>query len=39
MRTDQAGVVAAASAWAGHDLTDRAAVFCALRTWKDKDYD
>lgn len=39
MRTDQAGVVAAASAWAGRSLHDRAEVFRALRTWKDKDYD
>ncbi|MCB1925457.1 MAG: hydroxyacylglutathione hydrolase [Gammaproteobacteria bacterium] len=39
MRTDQAPVVAAAAAWAGRPLTDRAEVFRALRTWKDKDYD
>ncbi len=39
MRTDQADVVAAASKWAGRPLGDRAAVFRALRTWKDKDYD
>ncbi|MDJ0738187.1 MAG: hydroxyacylglutathione hydrolase [Gammaproteobacteria bacterium] len=39
MRTDQPGVVAAVSDWAGQSLSDRAAVFRALRTWKDKDYD
>ena len=39
MRTDQAGVIAAASAWAGQRLADRVAVFRALRTWKDRDYD
>ncbi|MGB5563683.1 MAG: hydroxyacylglutathione hydrolase [Sedimenticolaceae bacterium] len=39
MRTDQAGVVGAASTWAGKDLNDRASVFRALRTWKDRDYD
>lgn len=39
MRTDQPAVIAAASAWAGRPLHDRAAVFRALRTWKDKDYD
>jgi hydroxyacylglutathione hydrolase len=39
LRTDQAGVIAAASAWAGQHLPDRTAVFRALRTWKDKEYD
>ena len=39
MRTDRANVAAAASRWAGQALADRAAVFRALRTWKDKDYD
>lgn len=39
MRTDQPGVVAAAGRWAGDELADRASVFRALRTWKDKDYD
>jgi hydroxyacylglutathione hydrolase len=39
MRTDQAEVIAAAGNWAGRELADRAAVFRALRTWKDKDYD
>jgi hydroxyacylglutathione hydrolase len=39
MRTDQADVIAAARAWAGRQLPDRAAVFRALRTWKDKEYD
>ena len=39
MRTDQPDVIAAASKWTGLPLHDRAAVFRALRTWKDKDYD
>ena len=39
MRTDQASVIAAASGWSGDQLADRASVFRALRTWKDKDYD
>jgi len=39
MRTDQADVIAAAGNWAGSQPADRAAVFRALRTWKDKDYD
>jgi len=39
MRTDQADVIAAANRWAGRKLSDRAAVFRALRTWKDRDYD
>lgn len=39
MRTDRSDVIAAAGNWAGRSLDDRAAVFRALRTWKDKDYD
>lgn len=39
LRTDQADVITAASTWAGKPLHDRDAVFRALRTWKDKDYD
>jgi hydroxyacylglutathione hydrolase len=39
MRTNQAAVVQAAERWAGKSLPDRAAVFRALRTWKDRDYD
>ncbi len=39
MRTGRPAVAAAASRWAGEPLSDRGAVFRALRTWKDKDYD
>ena len=39
MRTDQPAVIAAAGNWAGKELTTRADVFRALRTWKDRDYD
>lgn len=39
MRTDRHSVAAAAERWAGEELGDRAAVFRALRTWKDRDYD
>jgi hydroxyacylglutathione hydrolase len=39
MRTGDAAVIAAAERWAGQSLGDRDAVFRALRTWKDKDYD
>lgn len=39
MRTDRPTVIAAASDWAGQPLADRAAVFRALRTWKDREYD
>lgn len=39
MRTDQASVVEAAGRWSGQTLTDRRAVFRALRTWKDSEYD
>ena len=39
LRTTNASVIRAAEAWAGHALTTSAAVFQALRTWKDKEYD
>jgi hydroxyacylglutathione hydrolase len=39
MRTADRSVVAAAEAWAGKPLAGRDAVFRALRTWKDRDYD
>ena len=39
MRTNQPPVIAAAERWAGRALPNRAEVFRALRTWKDKDYD
>jgi hydroxyacylglutathione hydrolase len=39
LRTDQADVVAAAANWLGQPLDGRAAVFRALRTWKDREYD
>jgi len=39
MRTDDPVVVAAAARWSGQALDDRAAVFRALRTWKDQEYD
>lgn len=39
MRTDRPAVVAAAADWSGKALNNRAAVFTALRTWKDRDYD
>jgi len=39
MRTDQQSVIDATQVWAGKPLPDQAAVFRALRTWKDKDYD
>lgn len=39
MRTREPAVVAAAEAWAGQTLAGPDAVFRALRTWKDKDYD
>lgn len=39
LRTQQAPVIAAAEAWAGHALKTPAAVFQALRTWKDTEYD
>lgn len=39
LRTRVAAVIEAAERWAGHRLQDSAAVFAALRTWKDKEYD
>ena len=39
MRTRDANVIAAASTWAGESLNSPAAVFRALRTWKDQEYD
>lgn len=39
LRTAEPGVIQAASNYAGRPLTDGAAVFTALRTWKDKEYD
>jgi len=39
MRTDQPEVVAAAERWSEQKLTTPAAVFRALRTWKDREYD
>ncbi len=39
LRTGVPTVVAAAERWAGRSLDDPTAVFTALRTWKDKDYD
>jgi hydroxyacylglutathione hydrolase len=39
MRTDKASVIEAAEKAAGHSLTTTAAVFTALRQWKDREYD
>lgn len=39
MRQQVPQVIAAAERWAGQRLPDRHAVFRALRTWKDRDYD
>jgi hydroxyacylglutathione hydrolase len=39
LRTADPVVVAAAARWSGQALDDQAAVFRALRTWKDRDYD
>lgn len=39
MRTDKPVVAAAAGRWAGRKLDGRDAVFRALRSWKDRDYD
>jgi len=39
MRTQEPVVIAAAEQWAGESLTSPAAVFRALRTWKDTEYD
>lgn len=39
LRQTQPAVIAAAEQWAGEALPGRHAVFHALRTWKDKEYD
>lgn len=39
LRTDNPGVIAAAENFAGQRLATRAAVFAALRRWKDERYD
>lgn len=39
MRTEEPAVIAAAERWAGEGLDGPRAVFRALRTWKDRDYD
>jgi hydroxyacylglutathione hydrolase len=39
LRQDHPTVIAAAEQWAGESLPGRHAVFRALRTWKDKEYD
>ena len=39
MRTQEPVVIKAAEQWAGESLSSPAAVFRALRTWKDQDYD
>jgi hydroxyacylglutathione hydrolase len=39
LRTSEPSVIAAAETWAQRRLTTPAAVFTALRTWKDQDYD
>ena len=39
LRTGVPGVIQAAERYAGRTLTDHAAVFTALRTWKDREYD
>ena len=39
MRTQQSDVIAAAERWASKTLNNPAAVFRALRTWKDNEYD
>ena len=39
LRVAEPLVIAAATRWAGQELADGAAVFRALRTWKDRDYD
>ena len=39
LRTNQPEVIAAAERWTGQPLNTPAAVFRALRTWKDQDYD
>jgi len=39
LRTDQTAVIAAAERWAGKRLEGPEALFTALRTWKDNEYD
>ena len=39
LRTDLDRVICAAQKYAGTPLADEAAVFTAIRTWKDKEYD
>jgi len=39
LRTAEPGVIEAAERYAGRPLTGHAAVFTALRTWKDREYD
>ena len=39
LRVAEKHVLAAAERWAGHSLKNKAAVFTALRQWKDRDYD
>jgi hydroxyacylglutathione hydrolase len=39
LRVGEPAVVAAAGRWAGRSLPDAVEVFCAVRTWKDRDYD
>ena len=39
LRTQVPSVITAAEKWAGRSLGDHAAVFAALRNWKDRDYD
>lgn len=39
LRTQHPAVIAAAERAAGKSLADSDAVFCALRAWKDRDYD
>ena len=39
LRTGEPSVIQAAERYAGHPLADHCAVFTALRTWKDREYD
>ena len=39
LRTGEPGVIAAAERYVGRPLSGHSAVFTALRTWKDRDYD
>jgi hydroxyacylglutathione hydrolase len=39
LRQDQPAVIAAAEQWAGESLPGRHAVFHAIRSWKDREYD